>query len=138
MKIFFTLFFGVSTVLLCAQKHDYVWMHGYYDYINFKIDFNENPPEIYVVDGFYDIKSTMLLMSDSSGIPTFFSNGCSIWNADFLPVKNGDSLLFNDYFCSQFSRMNLPQAVFSLPDFRPNCYVAFSGSYNKPLSPQPC
>jgi len=123
---------------LGAQKHDNIWMHGYYNYENFYIDFTNFPPNIYVPNSFYEIESTIIFMSDSSGVPAFYSNGCSVLNGSNEKLYNGDSLLSDDYFCIEKNKMNLPHVGFALPSFNSKKYALFSGSYGYPLPSQPC
>ncbi|MFN0215160.1 MAG: PKD domain-containing protein [Saprospiraceae bacterium] len=113
-------------------------MHGYYNYKNFYIDFNNFPPNIYVPNSYYDIESTIIFMSDSSGAPEFYSNGCSVLNNLHEKLLNGDSMVMDDYFCIEKSKMNLPHVGFVLPNFDSKKYSFFSGSYGYPLPSQPC
>lgn len=95
MKIFFTLLFGGYAVLLCAQKHDYVWMSGSYypsDSLsgNYILDFHTFPPKI---DRFYDsliMGSENISMSDFDGKLQFYTNGCIIRAWDKSTMEGGD------------------------------------------------
>ncbi len=135
------LCFSVSflpTLSLTAQKYDNIWMNGNYD--NFYIDFANFPPSIYPINNQYFFARTLTFMNDTNSLPAFYSNGCTIQNANHELLENGDSLLPNDYFCAS----NDPTMNFShgsgvtLPTFSPQQYVIFSVTVDLPLTPSPC
>lgn len=130
---FFFLFFRS----LSAQKYDNVWMNGAFDH--FYLDFENLSPSIYSVNTPYQFLSTLTFMSDVDGIPAFYSNGCSIYNASHEPMENGDSLLHDDYFCTLIGAMNYSHGSgVTLPGFSPQQYIMFSLSVGYPLVPNPC
>ncbi len=137
MRLLTLLICFLSFQFVLAQKHDNIWMNG--NFYKFYIDFNSFPPSLYPINSDYTFLRTMAFMNDSEGNPLFYSNGCTLQNANHEQMENGDSLLQNDYFCVTNGYMNLAHSAgLTLPYFTPNYYIRFSISAGYPLPAAPC
>ncbi len=121
---------------LTAQKHDNVWMQGNYN--NFYIDFKDLRPDIYTVNSEYNFR-TMSFLSDANGNPAFYSNGCSVRNANHEWMENGEDLLLNDYDCIEYGYKRMSHgAGVTLPGFDEHQFVMINLSVDLPYPAQPC
>ncbi|MFN8286614.1 MAG: T9SS type A sorting domain-containing protein [Chitinophagales bacterium] len=115
---------------LAAQKHDYVWMFGYYN-SDFSIDtlrggvnldFNYTPAQHYRhlrLAGFNECNTSFC---DSVGNLIFYSNGTGIYDRRDSLMSRGDSLNYGNYWEHSFNDSNdyleglrIVQSMLSLP-----------------------
>ena len=124
----------ISAVLF-AQKHDNIWVLGYYGQNphpilgGMIISFNETLPMISDVDTGMDLDFTNASISDAEGNLLFYTNGIYIADATHEVMENGDSI--NDAGLTyQYTETGLPvpQGVLVLPaPGNDNLYYLFHG-----------
>ena len=105
---------------LSAQlKHDYVWAIGYNDnpagsppgfwLAESLLSFNSNPPDTIRLQTYYTRGSVNnMSMANSKGELIFYSNGCSLFDADGNMLPGGEEILHGETFDS-FCRRSLPR-----------------------------
>jgi PKD domain/Secretion system C-terminal sorting domain len=107
--LFFLLLSVFTNTVTAQNKNDFNWILGYSsanpelffggDWINF----NEGNPAIQ----FFDVPEEMWVpcsMSDEDGVLQFYTNGCSIFNANHQTMENGDDInagIIAEYYCNE-------------------------------------
>ena len=97
-KYFFTLAFCATFTCLFAQKHDYIWLHGYDNGDNDPklggavIDFNHTPPKRYSKKLKTDLSTYIASCSDSSGHLMFYTNGIALRDTSHNVMQFGDTI----------------------------------------------
>lgn len=104
------------TVSCYGQKEDYNWIMGFNpitteEPISYRFDFNQSPFLIESDNGVrFDNQNASV--SNSEGDLLFYTNGCSVLDADGNQMPNGDSLNYNEWV-----------DIFSVP----NCEYGYIG-----------
>ena len=81
----------------------------------------------------------MSFLSDANGNPAFYSNGCSVRNANHEWMENGEDLLLNDYDCIEYGYKRMSHgAGVTLPGFVEHQFVMINLSVDLPYPAQPC
>ncbi|MFQ5446394.1 MAG: hypothetical protein ACE5FF_05625, partial [Saprospiraceae bacterium] len=87
-----------ASVLLFAQRHDNIWVLGYYgqsphpDLGGIFMDFNQDSLLVYDVDTGMDFNFTDASICDAEGNLLFYTNGIYIADATHDVMENGDSI----------------------------------------------
>lgn len=121
-KTIYIIYLLCISTLLFAQKHDNIWVLGYYGQNphpilgGMIIDFNETPPLISDIDTGMDFNFTNASISDAEGNLLFYTNGIYIADASHEVMENGDSIN-NMGISQQYSSTGLPipQGALILP-----------------------
>ncbi|MDX1913176.1 MAG: hypothetical protein SFV22_16905 [Saprospiraceae bacterium] len=134
MKKTILLFLIFAPALLCAQKHDYVWVYGYLNNPDTSskvggavVDFNQLPPLHYKQTRELNFDLFCASCADSSGNMLFYSNGIRIHNALNQLVENGDTINPGTIWQNN-QNLGYPSVFggFALPDpGKSNCYYLF-------------
>ncbi len=90
--IFLFNFFGI---IISAQNQANIWYYGKFS----GLDFNSGNPVV-TFSNFYTTHGSAV-ESDSSGELLLYSDGQKLFNRDMNPMLNGDSLVGDDYACTQ-------------------------------------
>lgn len=130
---FCILFFCCCPAAKSQPRHDYIWLLGDSPVnTQFKIggctlDFNDNPVSITAVPIAGGSGLSYQPMSDENGKLLYYTNGCSIYTADFQVMEGGDTLnsgIEHQQFCDQ--GLGYPNGGISLPHpDKPGIYVFF-------------
>jgi len=94
----FLVFFGFIALTFAQVKHDYNWIVGYDstpatpEGEGTIFDFNDSPILIDFLPIDINMEQTNITCSDKEGNLIFYSNGCSIYNADHELMENGDGI----------------------------------------------
>lgn len=102
-QVILSVLLFVSCYLLQAQKHDYVWLSGYYSDIGFDtgwgfyfgatvIDYKSFPAQISYDSIEMNLTNTNASFSDTNGNLLFYTNGLFIANAYNEKIEGSDSL----------------------------------------------
>jgi Secretion system C-terminal sorting domain len=116
-----------------AQKHDNIWLAGYYDnvnepgYGNASFDFQSNTAGQIGMDSYgANFESTLATMCDSSGALLFYTNGCAVFGRNKNILLNGEGLNPGDIrnrTCPQYGYI-APKGAMALPyPGHPNKYI---------------
>lgn len=105
MKIIYAILFLQISLGLSAQvKGDFLWVLGF-DYPanspnenGYRINFNDVPLTVDATNNTYPFDQNNASICDEEGNLLFWSNGCSVVNADFQLMPNGDSINYNYWF----------------------------------------
>ncbi len=115
------VFFYFPVFVFC-QKYDYNWMAGESGpppavLDNFVLDFNHYPVQVSSVETNYYMVITHHSISNEDGKFLYYSNGCSLWQYDTLPVVIADDLNNDDHLCGDpdYEAMNQSHGLFSIP-----------------------
>lgn len=88
------LAFLFGSLVLSAQKEDYIWYGGQNEYPgtsgngNYRIRFENGVPEIDSIDLGVNFESTVATLCDSTGHLRFSTNGCRVYNKYGQPMKS--------------------------------------------------
>ncbi len=97
-NLLLVLFFIAAHLNIYAQKEDYIWYLGYLPnepeqkFGGTKIDFHQSPPEIAHFEIGLSLIPSVGMISNPAGKVQFYSNGCSVANAENQIMPNGDGI----------------------------------------------
>ena len=92
--IIILLLFLNEFVSNAQYKYDYTWDTGY-SYNKpwgFQLNFNNGKVKIDTFRRTYEFLETVASISDSTGKFQFSTNGCKVFNKNYMTMENGDSL----------------------------------------------
>ncbi len=120
--ILFIIFFLIPVLSIAQLKHDYIWALGYNNDpagsppgfwgAEYLLSFHSNPPDTIRLQT-YNTRGSVnnMSMANSKGELIFYSNGCSLFDAEGNMLPGGEELVFGPRFERQC--INRP----SLPDY---------------------
>lgn len=92
------IFLMLCPFILFGQKHDNIWLFGYNIYFPFNppsgtiFDFSTGEPELKYIHFPFNLGLSSASISDENGHLLFYTNGCTIMNADYEIMQNGEGL----------------------------------------------
>lgn len=98
MQSIITFFLLTIPLLSFSQKHDYIWIIGDDNELNFTllggatIDFNQNPRNVHYNYRETNMGTTNASICDSLGILMIYSNGCNIVGGNDKILLNGENI----------------------------------------------
>ena len=116
-----------------AQKHDHLWMMGYGDteqdssFGTTHINFNYDPPSIYIEDTELNFDISTISMSNKEGALLFYTNGIELYNSLNEIILNSEDFNHSEYH-EGYEETGLPliQGILSLQSISDeNIYYVF-------------
>ena len=142
--IIILLLFLNEFVSNAQNKYDYTWDTGY-SYNKpwgFQLNFNNGKVKIDTFRRTYEFLETVASISDSTGKFQFSTNGCKVFNKNYMTMENGDSLNltippFNS--CSYTNRGEVIQQgslILPVPNSKDSLFALFRSELDEVIVPQ--
>lgn len=116
MKVVVIFYLALFSNVTFAQNHDYIWLTGYPESFT-TIDFNNNMHSS-ISTGAISLTFANSSISNSAGNLEFYSNGCSVANAQF-EIMPGGHPMNQGFVCNFFDNpaqgTGLAQSLLTLP-----------------------
>ena len=113
------VFFLIPVLSIAQLKHDYVWALGYNNDpagsppgfwgAEYLLSFHSNPPDTIRMQTYNTRgRANSMSMANSKGELIFYSNGCSLFDAEGNMLPGGEELVFGPRFNRQCRNTSLP------------------------------